>query len=154
MKQPNTTALNGVPGAALLNVSYPSSVHHSPVNSSSKSAAACLKFFAYREGGRAHLPGDSHTIFSFLCSYQLLSGAANRSVQPRQADRTQQLQTHGSPRHSPSQLHLIMGAWEHVSHWRFYLSSLAGSSSSVLRKIPEMDRAPTSWGGPLSDHIT
>lgn len=66
MKKLKTTALNGVPGAALLDVSNPSSVHHSPVNSSSKSAAACLKFFAYREGGRAHLPGTA-TPFSAFC---------------------------------------------------------------------------------------
>lgn len=151
MKQPKTSALNGAPGAALRSL-IP--VHHSPVNSSSQSAAACLKFFAYREDGRAHLPGDSHTIFSFLFPYQLLSGATNRSCQPCQADRTQQLDTHGSPWQSPSQLHLIMGAWEHVSQGRFYLSSLAGSSSSVLRKVPEMDKAPSSWGGGLSDHIT
>lgn len=85
--------------------------------------------------------GTATPFSAFLFSYQLLSGATNRSGRPWRADRTQQLETQGSPRQTqPAPSYL--GPREHVSQCRFYWSSLAGSSSSVLRKIPEMDRAP------------
>lgn len=74
IKQPKTTALNSAPGAALLNVSYPSPVHHSHINSNSESAADCLRFFAYREAGRTHLLGDRphhFQLFGFFISFYL-----------------------------------------------------------------------------------
>lgn len=54
--------------------------------------------------------GTATPFSAFLFPYQLLLGATNRRGRRWRADRRHQLETQGSPRQSPSPLHLI---WEH-----------------------------------------